>query len=213
MPKFFKCDKCECIESINLCHYWSNRIQKKQLLCSQCDPEIGKWHNRIEKKSAIGIPVNYDECYGYFLDPTSQEIINIIDTVKKITKFNRFDLGLGCGKCLSINWGQGVAKTLSGSTIYPYYCLDCGEVSCIYERKKITLQQLPKQIETNSIKKGYKMETCDVCGAEGTENHYWAPRSVFGNESSLWPVSNLCIKCHLKWHNMMEGYKRTGNKK
>lgn len=51
MP-IFQCSKCGCIENTALCHYWINR---KDPICSECDPEIGKWHGRFQKRSAEGL--------------------------------------------------------------------------------------------------------------------------------------------------------------
>lgn len=46
----FRCLKCGCIENTAVSNYWSGSH-----LCSECDPQIGKWHGRFEKKSAIGM--------------------------------------------------------------------------------------------------------------------------------------------------------------
>ena len=54
MP-IFECPKCHCVENTALCSYWS-----KNKLCSECDPDIGKWHNCFPKKSAVGYLVGND---------------------------------------------------------------------------------------------------------------------------------------------------------
>ena len=55
MP-IFQCDKCGCVESTVLCNYWWNSVHNKNPpLCSECDPEIGKWHGKFEKRSAKGM--------------------------------------------------------------------------------------------------------------------------------------------------------------
>jgi len=58
MP-LFRCTKCGCVENTAVSNYWSQVYpikgeKKKEPLCSECDPEIGEWHNRFEKKSAKG---------------------------------------------------------------------------------------------------------------------------------------------------------------
>jgi len=55
MP-LFACSKCGCVENTALCEYWYQvAIEKKKPLCSECDPEIGEWHGKFEKRSAVGM--------------------------------------------------------------------------------------------------------------------------------------------------------------
>lgn len=56
MP-LFACTKCRCVENTALSGYWSRTPEQRErgeALCSECDPVIGQWHGRFEKKSAIG---------------------------------------------------------------------------------------------------------------------------------------------------------------
>ena len=48
MP-LFKCSKCGCVENTACYNYWM-RVHKKEPLCSECDPEIGKWHGHFPKR-------------------------------------------------------------------------------------------------------------------------------------------------------------------
>jgi hypothetical protein len=48
------CEKCGTIENTALSSYW----WKKEKLCSQCDPQIAKWHgvfkrNKFDKEKQI----------------------------------------------------------------------------------------------------------------------------------------------------------------
>jgi hypothetical protein len=45
----FRCSKCGCAENTALCHYWEQHYNKKPELCSECDPQIGKWHGFFPK--------------------------------------------------------------------------------------------------------------------------------------------------------------------
>lgn len=49
MP-LFECSKCGCLDNTAIAGYWW-RVNKenKSPLCSECNPEIGKWHNEFEK--------------------------------------------------------------------------------------------------------------------------------------------------------------------
>jgi len=49
----FRCSKCGCVENTALSHYWTR--EKKPALCSECDPEIGKWHGSFTKNQATGL--------------------------------------------------------------------------------------------------------------------------------------------------------------
>jgi hypothetical protein len=49
---FFACSKCGCVEDTALCHYWSARVRQLPLLCSACDPRIGRWHGQFAQEPA-----------------------------------------------------------------------------------------------------------------------------------------------------------------
>jgi hypothetical protein len=57
----FVCDKCRCIENTATSRFW--RRGDGPALCSQCDPEIGKWHGcfpRLEYDPAVHEPAYID---------------------------------------------------------------------------------------------------------------------------------------------------------
>lgn len=48
----FECEKCGAVENTASSNYWKRHIHEgKSALCSECDPEIGKWHNIFPKVS------------------------------------------------------------------------------------------------------------------------------------------------------------------
>jgi hypothetical protein len=58
MP-LFACTQCGCVENTACCNYWSRTtMDKLPALCSECDPDIGKWHGRFEKRSAAGMLID-----------------------------------------------------------------------------------------------------------------------------------------------------------
>lgn len=57
MP-LFRCVKCGCVENTACCNYWSRKSKGEDLLCSECDPNIGKWHGRFAKRSADGMLID-----------------------------------------------------------------------------------------------------------------------------------------------------------
>lgn len=50
MP-IFRCEKCNVAENTAVSHF-ASRAPGSPALCSQCDPEIGKWHGRFPRMSA-----------------------------------------------------------------------------------------------------------------------------------------------------------------
>jgi hypothetical protein len=54
----FACRNCLCIENTALCSYWQRVVDKEPLLCSACDPSIGRWHNIFKQRSANGMLVD-----------------------------------------------------------------------------------------------------------------------------------------------------------
>lgn len=47
----FTCEQCGAVENTANCGYWNNG---HQLICSVCDPAIGKWHNRFPRRTEDG---------------------------------------------------------------------------------------------------------------------------------------------------------------
>ena len=54
----FQCYECGCRENTATCNFWSRMPEDGQwrgvparpwMLCSACDPEIGKWHDRFPR--------------------------------------------------------------------------------------------------------------------------------------------------------------------
>jgi hypothetical protein len=50
----FCCSKCGCVEDTALCHYWSARLRRTPVVCSLCDPAIGRWHGQFPRRPAEG---------------------------------------------------------------------------------------------------------------------------------------------------------------
>lgn len=48
MP-IFKCSKCGMMENTAPSHYWT-RESGSPALCTECDPEIGRWHGFFERR-------------------------------------------------------------------------------------------------------------------------------------------------------------------
>lgn len=48
----FVCEECRCVENTALSGFWLRNTEgrKGKALCSECDPEIGKWHGRFPKR-------------------------------------------------------------------------------------------------------------------------------------------------------------------
>jgi len=49
---YFECSKCGCAEDTALCYYWSAKLRQTPILCSACDPKIGKWHGHFPQEPA-----------------------------------------------------------------------------------------------------------------------------------------------------------------
>ncbi len=51
----FRCETCGCFENTALSNWAIRSLHKQPPLCSECDPEIGKWHGEWPKKSSDGM--------------------------------------------------------------------------------------------------------------------------------------------------------------
>lgn len=59
------------------------------------------------------------------------------------------------------------------------------------------------EIDVEEIEPRRPRHKCAVCGADGAENHHWAPFHIFGDEADKWPQSYLCPSCHKRWHDLV----------
>jgi hypothetical protein len=55
----FVCEECRTIENTALSDFWLRNVDggKGRALCSACDPDIGKWHGRFERRTYDGSQV------------------------------------------------------------------------------------------------------------------------------------------------------------
>lgn len=115
-----------------------------------------------------------------------------------------------CLKCESEDLKIGITNTQSGSTIYPVYCNQCGDVSNKYIKKHVALEYALtngplEYVETNTakwMKEKQQQIKCEVCDINEGELHHWAPQYLFQDADS-WPKSYLCRACHRKWHDLV----------
>lgn len=56
----FSCRECGCVENTAFCNYWGRKMDGKPLLCSECDPDIKRWHGNFPKHPAAGMLVDQD---------------------------------------------------------------------------------------------------------------------------------------------------------
>jgi len=115
-----------------------------------------------------------------------------------------------CLKCESEDLKIGITNTQSGSTIYPVYCNQCGDVLNKYIKKHVALEYAItngplEYVETNTakwMKEKQQQIKCEVCDINEGELHHWAPQYLFPDADS-WPKSYLCRACHRKWHDLV----------
>ena len=107
-----------------------------------------------------------------------------------------------CERCHSVDMKVGWTRTTSGSTVFPWYCSNCGFVFAKYVKKEIAekLNADPEYGELKMVKtrtqkymeQNGKQINCEVCGLNEGELHHWAPQFLFGSEADMWPTSYLC---------------------
>ena len=49
----FVCSECNCIENSGASNYFIRKLEGEPPLCSECDSEIGEWHNLFPKIEAV----------------------------------------------------------------------------------------------------------------------------------------------------------------
>lgn len=108
-----------------------------------------------------------------------------------------------CKRCgTKDHWKIRRCINLGGQTTHLFVCAHCGERTKDFINKAAAAEALAAGIEILEIPPAYqaKRPKCVVCGAEGAENHHWAPSALFGIEAGRWPQSYLCQPCHRRWH-------------
>jgi hypothetical protein len=68
MP-LFQCSQCQCVENTACCNFWPRKLGKLPLLCSECDPEIAKWHGRFPKRTVEASGYILNHATGYLEPP------------------------------------------------------------------------------------------------------------------------------------------------
>lgn len=69
MP-LFKCSQCGGVDNTALTNYAvRTTCEGKPALCSECDPEIGKWHGRFPRRPAAGLKLGSD---GFLYSPEQE---------------------------------------------------------------------------------------------------------------------------------------------
>ena len=82
----FECEKCGCVENTALCNYWvrksgydfdtGGKAEVLPALCSECDPDIGKWHGKFAQVSAVGLAIGEDGfLYSHVAKVTHTKIV------------------------------------------------------------------------------------------------------------------------------------------
>ena len=65
MP-LFECERCGVVDNTALTNFWLAFVdESKPRLCSQCDPEIGKWHERFPRTSRADLDAASDRKVEY----------------------------------------------------------------------------------------------------------------------------------------------------
>jgi len=82
----FICEKCGSVENTATSNYWVQQLDDEMFLCSECDPDIRKWHNKFEK--------NHWSYYGTqkeLLQKENENIGNFINAARyfKIINLNK----------------------------------------------------------------------------------------------------------------------------
>lgn len=104
-------------------------------------------------------------------------------------------------KCCDSAWYVASAQIASGATVFVRVCSTCNKRE---HGKFVRTGDAMRLGVAKDLGWLRPPETCEVCGAAGTEVHHLAPTALFGEyESDLWPTVNVCVTCHIAWHRAM----------
>lgn len=105
-----------------------------------------------------------------------------------------------CKYCGCVGWKVGFYLDSGGNPKYPFVCALCDKRTQHFAKRKAVEAS---GVEIHGIHPMTPPFICEVCGAEGTHNHHWAPSALFGIEDEQWPKSYLCQPCHTRWHQIV----------
>lgn len=72
MP-LFECSKCHAVDNTALTNFWWSQHISDPPLCSECDPETGKWHGHFPKLTVDEYLAKYpNEKIEYLFKPEQQ---------------------------------------------------------------------------------------------------------------------------------------------
>lgn len=108
--------------------------------------------------------------------------------------------GHACKHCGEAVWRVGFYIDAGGNPKYPFVCVACGRRTPQFAQRKAVERSGIEVLELHPMQLPF---VCEVCGAEGAENHHWAPFYLFGEEADMWPQSYLCPACHRRWHEVV----------
>lgn len=74
MP-LYECSACHAVENTALTNFWwDHKMHEKPALCSECDPQIGKWHGHFEKITVEEYLKRYPKARIEFLVPKGETL-------------------------------------------------------------------------------------------------------------------------------------------
>ena len=117
-----------------------------------------------------------------------------------------------CPTCKT-NTDQHVAKTfrVSGAEAFGWWCAAghfTPQANGGHWIKKEALAVYVDLATLPVIESTAEKRPCARCGQPGTEDHHWAPQALF-EDASEWPMSPLCLRCHQRWHSIMDAHRQT----
>lgn len=105
----FRCERCGCVENTAVCHYWT-RKEGEPALCTECDPEIGKWHGRFPKRPADDL---VDDGKGFLISPEeaaqrkgADDLVSRLDAIKHIGLEGVARHAFGAGWSRGAEWAR-----------------------------------------------------------------------------------------------------------
>lgn len=113
---------------------------------------------------------------------------------------------LDCKFCNRTGSARLVRKINSfGSSLVYWECTLCNEnaMGSAHWLPHDPIRKYGINIDEIPIVEDYRVQTCSVCGTLGAQLHHWAPRYLFGDEADKWPLTYLCVPCHIRWHNLV----------
>jgi hypothetical protein len=122
--------------------------------------------------------------------------------------YKKREIEAQCCNCSCNRHVLGCLEDCRGALSVRWWCASCNR--CVDARggniSHVKLKHLGIDVKSLPVMRRNEGFPCERCGVLQSEEHHWAPWELF-DDADEWPKSQLCTKCHMKWHQVINRHR------